>query len=319
MRYLIVTIDTEVDSDPQWRISNPATFSSVVDGIPQVLAPLFDRHGVVPTYLLSPEVIEDADCVRLLRQLNGRAELGTHLHPEFVEPERRLYRHNMAGQQALAVQRQYSAAVEARKLEHLTEKFSEAFGRRPTAFRAGRYGMSEDTLRLLAGLGYQVDSSVTPGLAWDYGDTVIDYHDWAPGPAWIDTAAGRILELPLSIRAAGPLSSVARLFPIIPRRMKATRVFERLAGHQWLRPSWNSGEDLVRFAQESPEPLLVLMLHSTEIIADASPYAASSADVRRIVEAMDTLFSFWRASGNGFCSMTDAAVQAQELTECRLA
>jgi hypothetical protein len=317
MRHLIVTIDTEVDYDSQWRISNPTAFSSVLKGIPGALTPLFERHGVIPTYLLSPEVIEEPACVRVLRELGGRAELGTHLHPEFIEPERRLFRHNMGGQQALAVQRQYPADVEAGKLEQLTARFSEAFGRQPTAFRAGRYGMSGETLRILAELGYAVDSSVTPGLTWDYDGAVVDYQDWAPGPAWIETASGRILELPISIRPAGRLASMARALPIIPRRVKATRVFERLAGYQWLRPSWNTGNDLVRFAQESPEQMLVLMLHSTEIIAGASPYAASSGDVRRIVGAMDTLFAYWKASGHGFCSMTDAANYVQETAGCR--
>src|SRR5580658_4448688 len=109
-RALIVTIDTEVDKDCRWRISDPASFSSVRHGIPDILSPLFDEFGVEPTYLLSPEVIEDGPCGEILAGLD-RAELGTHLHPEFVAPERTLDSRTMAGRPANAVQCAYSPAI----------------------------------------------------------------------------------------------------------------------------------------------------------------------------------------------------------------
>ncbi len=305
-RYLIVTIDTEIDQDPHWRIANPPTFSSVVDGIPRVLSPLFERYGVVPTYLLSPEVIEEPACVRMLRCLPGRIELGTHLHVDFIEPERRLFRHNMGGCRAAAVQKHCSANIEKQKLENLTKAFVAAFGFGPTAFRCGRYGMSDATLGILAELGYQIDSSVTPGLFWKYDGEVVDFRGWSQQPVWVKTAGGSILELPLSIRPASWLSPILRDLPMFPQRAMANRLLEQIAGYRWLRPSWSSGKELVRYVQEDSESFLVLMLHSTEVIAGASPYAISSKGVRRIVEAMRTLFSFWTDAGYSFCSMTDA-------------
>src|SRR5688500_8148340 len=102
-QHLAVTIDTEVDKDANWRVSPAASFDSVRQGIPEVLTPLFDEFGVVPTYLLSAEVIEDAESRKVLGDLS-RCELGTHLHGDFVEPNRRLFASNMAGDPAMAVQ-----------------------------------------------------------------------------------------------------------------------------------------------------------------------------------------------------------------------
>src|SRR5205823_3568889 len=140
-RALMVTIDTEVDKDRAWRISDPPSFSSVIQGVPDVLSPLFDEFGVVPTYLLSPEVIEDRESAAVLGELGDRAELGTHLHAEFVEPERTLRREVMAGQPTEAVQCAYPPEVERAKLKSLTDLFTATFGQRPTAFRAARYGL----------------------------------------------------------------------------------------------------------------------------------------------------------------------------------
>jgi len=313
-RWLIVTIDTEVDCDRRWRVSNPPAFRSVTEGIPRLLTPLFEAHGVAPTYLLSAEVIEEPACVAVLRRLDARTELGTHLHAEFVEPQRRLFRGTMGGAVHGALQRQYPRDVEATKLERLTRLFEEAFGRRPTAFRAGRYGMSEDTLAILARLHYRADSSVTPGLRWDYPEGVVDYRGWSTRPTWVDTAAGSILELPISIRPASWLAPIVGGWPPSARAV-ATRLVGRAAGYRWLRPSWADGEELVRWVEESADEVLVMMLHSTEVVPGASPYAATPADVRRIVGAMETLFHHWRARGQGFCTMTNAAVHLSRAPE----
>jgi hypothetical protein len=305
LRTLLVTIDTEVDKDGTWQVSSPATFSSVLHGVPHVLGPLFARYGVVPTYFLSPEVIENAECVAVLRSLGGDAELGTHLHCEFIEPDRRLSRNNMAGQRADAIQRQYPRAIEAAKLENLTRAFEESFGRQPKAFRAGRYGVSDVTLELLASLGYRIDSSVTPGLRWKYAEGIIDFRQWSPSPVVVSTPAGDILEIPVSIR---PGSRVARMFRDAPNafQLGAKALFGSAATYKWLRPSWLSGSDLIAYVEASHEPVLNLMFHSMEIVPGASPYAATSRDVSRIVDAMDELFSYCLAKGFRFCGISDA-------------
>ena len=306
-RHLFVTLDTEVDKRRDWRISDPVAFRSVTEAVPGLLSPLFERYGVVPTYLLSPEVIADAACAATLAKLGHRAELGTHLHSELIEPEPSLTPQTMAGQRTDEVQCQHPPQLERAKLAALTDLFERTFGYRPTSFRAGRFGLGAATLPALAELGYLVDSSVTPGLRWDYPQATIDFRDWSDRPSWVQTGGGQILELPLSIQAG------SRLAPLMAGRGKgnATRALIRAAGrraqHQWLRPSWAGGRELVRFVERSERELFVLMLHSMEVVPGASPYAATSGDVARIISSMDTLFAHCRRAGFAFAGLSHAA------------
>src|SRR5437867_8904730 len=106
LSFLVVTVDTEIDRDQNWRIANPASFDSVVEGIPRILTPLFQRYAAKPTYLVSAEVLEDDEAVSALRSIPD-AELGTHLHPEFVEPMRLVAADDLAGRRENMIQSQY--------------------------------------------------------------------------------------------------------------------------------------------------------------------------------------------------------------------
>ena len=81
---LCVTIDCERDKGPRWRVRRPATFRGIHEGIGARLAPLFRQYGVKPTYLLSPEVMRDDAAATCMAALARGAELGTHLHAEYV-------------------------------------------------------------------------------------------------------------------------------------------------------------------------------------------------------------------------------------------
>ena len=153
---LVVTVDTECDKGPAWRTQFPLSFRSVTDALPEVLMPLFRRHGVVPTLLLSPEVIRNDESARVLEGLRD-CELGTHLHGEFIEPHA-----NAGAVGTYETQCHYEPEIEREKLKNLTALFEGRFGRRPTSFRAGRFAATGRTLSYLEELGYLVDSSVTP-------------------------------------------------------------------------------------------------------------------------------------------------------------
>jgi len=123
----------------------------------------------------------------------------------------------------------------------------------------------------------------------------------------VQTSGGQILELPLSIQAG------SRLAPFATRRAtgRVGRALIRAAGrrvqYQWLRPSWASGSDLVRYVERSERDLFVLMLHSMEVVPSASPYAATLRDVDRIISSMDTLFAHCRRAGFRFAGLSQAA------------
>lgn len=304
-RTLVISIDTEVDKDPAWRISDPPSFESVRTAIPDVLGPLFDRHGAIPTYLLSPEVLDDGRSVEVLAELGDRAELGTHLHGDFIGPDGRTVE-QLAGLDAGTVQCSYPREVEAEKLTRLTQRFEDRFGQRPTSFRAGRYGLSESTFELLAGLGYAVDSSVTPHLVWRFGSQTVDFRDWTAQPRVVTTPSGSLVELPVSIRPGG---RPARLVPRRPELLGrlAGRLLGPSARFLWLRPSWESGQGMIDYVAAAGEEVLVLMFHSMEVVPGASPYCAEAAEVDRFLGALDQLLAYCRRAGIRFAGMTDAA------------
>ena len=71
-------------------------------------------------------------------------------------------------------------------------------GVRTTAYRAAYFSITRRSfwaLDVLASLGFKYDSSIFPVRNWRYG-----IEDFPPEPQVINTAAGPILELPLSIR-----------------------------------------------------------------------------------------------------------------------
>ena len=157
-KYLIVTIDTECDKGPGWRVRHPISFEGIYRGVSDILQPLFNKYGVKTTYLLSPEVIKDRKSAEIFRDISKEGhELGTHLHGEFIEP---FSTENPEITEELACE--YPDDIEFEKLKNLTILFTETFGFKPQSYRAGRFSICNRTIRFLERLGYRVDSSLTP-------------------------------------------------------------------------------------------------------------------------------------------------------------
>src|ERR1043166_2590436 len=235
--YLAVTIDTECDKGPEWRVQQPIGYRSVLEGVPQRLQPLFDRLGAKPTYLLSPEMIEHDGCVNVLRPLVSRCELGTHLHGEFIEPNR------PASETVTAtsdMQREYAPEIERAKLENLTKLFESRIGHRPTSFRAGRFGIGDESLKFLDELGYLVDSSVTPYAIHDdlnfWGCPLNPYHPSGDDPR--SPGSLKILEAPVTIHS--PFLSGFPAGWLLGSSPQALwfRAARKLLGRDYVRPIW---------------------------------------------------------------------------------
>jgi hypothetical protein len=299
-------VDTEVDKSADWSVSDPPTFRSVVHALPELMAPLCERFGIKATYLLSPEVIEDPASQQALLGLASQNELGAHLHGDFITPERVLWPHNAGGTHADAAQPDYPAELERAKLFALTDLFIDAFGHRPLAFRAGRFGISSSTLGFLAELGYRVDSSVTPGLKWQFRSAFSDYTKWGHEARTVGTPAGPIVELPVSVRPGSPFAPLVRRAPPLVQSV-ARRVTGGRSDYRWLRPSWCSGAELIRYVANTDDRFLVLMFHSVELTPGASPYARDDEGVKRILGSLVELFAWCSDHGFRFSSMSEAA------------
>jgi hypothetical protein len=287
--YLCVSIDTECDKGKGWRSKKPLAFEGVREGIVRRLQPIFEAFGGKPTYLLSPEVLRDEASVEALRGLSS-AELGTHLHGEYAEPEA------FEPDVTRVFQRDYPEDVERAKLSSLTDQFIRAFGYQPMSFRAGRFGIGPSSCGILESLGYRVESSVTPHVDWSgsgspglsfEGAPTQPYHPDAAKPSRAGDAA--ILEVPVTIRRR-----LVNALPIVGPRLE----------RRWLRPTRGTAEALVRLAEDeildarrrAPGRPVVLnaMFHNVEVVPDKSPYAATEDAARSILARLRALLAFAR-------------------------
>ncbi len=286
-KYFVVSLDTERDHGPGWRPTHPARFRSILESIPKSFQPLCDRYGVRPTYLLTTEVMADPSCQEVLLALGSRAELGTHLHMETslidefrVSPaQRNDYFSGLCPEPA-----------ERMALEKITTLFIDVFKTPPRSFRAGRYGATTQTLKILQDLKYWVDSSVTPGIRWKNRQGSVDFRDAPRLPFYPDLTnhiaqpskdETGILEVPVSIVT----DSLSWRWPFIDYPV-------------WLRPSHSSRNEmrrvldtLERFAEEHESPVVAnMMFHSMELFPNASPYASTQKDVDRYLDDLSFIF-----------------------------
>lgn len=286
--YLCVSIDTESDKGRGWLCKRPMSFEGVTDGVVKRLHPLFLEHGAKPTYLLSPEIMRDEQCVEAFAKLEPTSELGTHLHGEYAEPG--AYEPDVTKE----FQRDYAPEVERQKLTYLTDLFIRAFGHQPLSFRAGRFGIGPETIGILESLGYTVESSVTPHMDWASAG--------APGLSFVGSPSQPYRPDPLD--AARPGTSKMLEVPVTIRR----RLLSMLPGlakriePRWLRPTRGTAAGLVRVAEDeiadarrtAPGRPVVLnaMFHNVEVVPGTSPYASNEGEARGILDRLRALLAF---------------------------
>jgi hypothetical protein len=301
--YLCISIDCECDKGPGWRTRKPLAFSGVLHGVRDRLQPLFLRFHAKPTYLLSPEIMRDAQSLEALLHLDGDAELGTHLHGEFAEPG--AFEPDVTS----VFQCHYDRETEQQKLEYLTNLFRSSFGRPPRSFRAGRFGIGPHSLGLLQDLGYTVDSSVTPHMDWKRaGAPEVAFRQASTQPYWpvLDNPecaapqAGALLEVPVTIR---------------PSLLSGMPLIGRWAEPRWLRPTRGTVARLIEVAREeighassSGRPIVLnCMFHNVEIVPGASPYAKNEAGADAIMNRLAGLLAFAEREGIHSLGLGDVA------------
>lgn len=298
---LVVTIDTEEEG--LWG-GNYRPQGNTVDnirGVPRFQA-LCDRFGVRPSYLVDWPVVDDDRAAEILAQITheDRAEIGAHLHPWCNPPfeETPSPRLSFMCNLPLALQRQ--------KLARLTDRIAERFGRRPTSFRAGRYGLDLAGARLLAELGYAVDSSVIPFS--DFSDQAGPNFSTAPWTPYRvgefdlcrPAERGALLEAPVSVgfsrsnfRQADRFRRWAHRTPW--RQLKAVGIVDRLglARRIKLSPEQATGAEMIQLIEAllaQRAPLAVLMFHSSSLVAGLSPYVPTTARLERFYRDLEEVF-----------------------------
>ncbi|MGB7581433.1 MAG: hypothetical protein WBL85_03170 [Sedimentisphaerales bacterium] len=302
-----ITVDTEPDCDIHWKRTRPLTFESVTFGIPSILRPIWDKFGIRPVYFVSPGVFENDQCCRTLKdEIVRGAEIGTHLHSEYIEPQRK--HEDISG---IASDEfpcfAYDAEIESAKIKNLTGLIEKKLGVRPVSYRAARYGADLDTIKALEKLGYKVDSSVTPDTDWrSYGGP--DHSRSPKQPYFISQtdyySAGNstILEVPITVSG--------KRLPFLPGRW----IFYR-----WLRPTHMTAFEMKslvsEFARNYPSPVLNLMFHSMEVLPGKTPFVRTKLGQKMYLCRLNSILRYMTKTG--FESKTLAEVYSQTVNRSK--
>jgi hypothetical protein len=267
---------------------------------------IFERYGVVPTYMVDHPVAAQAEGREPLRELlqDGRCEIGAQLHPwvtpPFIEDVSR--RSSYAGN--------LPAAIEFSKIQSLTGELQAAFGVAPQIFRAGRYGVGPNTGNILRHFGYQVDTSVVPG--WNFsGEGGPDFRRMTASPYWLDPERS-LLELPVSAAVVGraavlPPLVTSRLFGRTSEHLHVPSVMSRLGLLERIKLTpegitIGEAKRLVRHMIASGHQVFVLTYHSPSLEPGNTPYVRSKQDLERFLNWLDEFYAFFTEEIGGVCS-----------------
>jgi len=302
---LLVTIDTEEEG--LWGGTYRSTGNTVKNlrGLPR-LQELCDEFGVRPTYLVDTPVVEDDYGSGLLAtyQAEGRAEIGGHLHPWCTAP----FEEVPNGRNSFLCN--LPEPLQQAKLETLTEQIRARFGRSPTSFRAGRYGIGLAALRSLRDLGYRVDSSVVPftSFAREGGPdfTAAPWQPYLVGDHHLlqPAATGGFPELPVGagFSTSNFDSTWTRRHALSKspwRRLRLVGILERLGFGRRIKlsPEQATGPQMVtllRYALAQHACCHVLMFHSSSLMAGGSPYVPDQRALDEFFARLRHVFQFWR-------------------------
>lgn len=301
---LTVLVDTEEEFDWSQPFSRNNTSTRSIAAQPLAHQRVFDKHGVIPTYVIDWPVANDPEAVKVLKGLmnEGRCEIGTHLHPWVSPPydEEVNVRNSYAGN--------LPQELEYRKLELLTQAIETGFNKRPIVFKAGRYGVGPHTADTIARLGYLIDASVVPYTDMR-GDGGPNFARHGAHPSWFKAHNQSLLELPATAGYAGKLHRHGHwLYPSMQenmaKRLRLTGVASRagLLERVKLTPEGYSTKELIHLTQclhAQGCRFFGLTYHSPSLSPGNTPYVKSPDDLAIFLSVLDQYISFFLNELNG--------------------
>jgi hypothetical protein len=279
-RRFMVFVDTEEEFDWTAPRRRDATATTAIAALPEAHRRLAG-FGICPTYLVDYPVASAPAAIDVLRPLfeAGECAIGAQLHPWVNPPfdEELTVANSFVGN--------LPAEMERAKLHALTDCIEQAFGRRPEVYRAGRYGIGQNTARLLEEAGYRLDVSVR--ALFDYSDEGgPDFSRHGAAASW--AGPDRLLmELPLSAvytgyarRLGGPLFTAAGRVTRLRGLLARSGVLERIA----LTPEGTPLPEALRALRtllDDGAQLISISFHSPSVEPGHTPYVRDAADLRR--------------------------------------
>jgi hypothetical protein len=316
--HLIVSIDTEEEG--LWGNVYQSHGNTVenIRGVERFQTHC-DRFGVRPTYLIDAAVVDDDYSAGLFREIqqDGRCEVGTHLHPWCNPPfEEEVSRGN-------SYLCNLPETLQREKMVWLTDRIEQRIGRRPTSFRAGRYGMDMTGVRILSELGYVVDSSVIPFTDYSH-QRGPDFQQAPHQPYMLDgddiccpNERGCLLEIPVSVgfnRVNFAWAHAARQLAMRPlsRKLRAVGILDRLGLVRRIKfsPEQSSATLLNTLADvylAQGAVCMVMMFHSTSLVPGFSPYVPNEDRLERFYDDLAACFEHCQSRGMQAATLTETA------------
>lgn len=149
---VLISIDTEgpCGCNPIDRLIWGKTENGVSAGI-EMLIDIFDSNGVKGLFFV--DIAEAWECgnnqiQEVLQFIDQKGhDIGVHIHPDRMNDANRRYLW------------QYSVDEQREMITRCTDFYQGCLGRYPISFRAGRYGLNDDTFDILRECGYKYDMS----------------------------------------------------------------------------------------------------------------------------------------------------------------
>lgn len=300
--YLMVIIDTEEEFDWSQPFSreNTATESVKHQGLAQKI---FEKHGVVPTYVLDYCVVSKAENCRFFKELNssGACEIGAHLHPWVTPPH-----DETVSNPVNSFHGNLAKPLEREKIRRLGHMIREHLDIRPEIFKAGRYGIGPNTAGLLNEAGYKIDCSYVPYTCFshDHGPSFLGTPDQ---PFWLDHDR-TLLEIPVTKYFIGGMSgfgpkiqgvfdhpgAVRFRLPGLLRRMGIERSV--------LSPEGVGLPELIRLIRamlRHGKRVFTLTYHSPSLLPGSTPYVNTQKDLDAFLACIDGVLEFFIHEAGG--------------------
>jgi hypothetical protein len=234
-------------------------------------------------------VVQNDDCCQVLKQeIRLGAEVGAHLHSEYIEPQKK-YESFEGTQSDEFPCFAYSSEIELVKIKNLTELIATKLGVKPVSYRAARYGADLDTIKSLEKLGYKIDSSVTPEIDWSK-EGGPDHSHASKQPYFISAndyySAGGvgILEVPITIRG--------KRFVFLP---------DRWFCYRWLRPTHMTAFEMKilagEFIRDCAEPVFNMMFHAMEVVPGKTPFVRTKLSQKMYLSRLVSILRYLAKKG----------------------
>ena len=290
---LLVVIDTEEEFDwskPADRNANTVRAMEYVGRAQEI----FDEYGIRPCYVIDFPVASQPEGYLPLKNIHasGRCEIGAHLHP-WVNPP---FCEELSS--ANTYPGNLSPEIERAKLEALTRVIKDNLGLHPHIYKAGRYGVGENSASILKDLGYTIDLSFCPPV--DYrADGGPDFRNCDSFPQMLGNSD--ILELPTTgalVGWLGPLMSASYSMAARFNRLRAVAVLSKLraADRLMLSPEGFSTEEHIRltnFLYARGLRVFTWSFHSPSVLPGCTPYVNNDRELLAFMDSFRRYFDFF--------------------------